>query len=75
MKLLKSRSLDINDFENLNDCPEIKIEILKNKLLSTDYQAIKFAEGELSEAEFAKTRELRRDWRAQINLLESIINK
>lgn len=48
----------------------LKIFILKNKLAKTDYQAIKFAEGELSASEFAPIREHRRLWREEINQLE-----
>lgn len=48
-----------------------KITSLKIKLQNTDYQAIKFAEGELSEEEYAPVREQRRAWRMQINELES----
>ena len=40
------------------------------ELKDTDYKAIKFAEGELSEAEYAPIRELRRQWRVEINRLE-----
>lgn len=48
-----------------------KIAILKDKLSATDYQAIKFAEGELSATEFAPIREQRRQWRSEINALEN----
>lgn len=43
---------------------------LKKKLADTDYQAIKYAEGELTEAEFSSIKEQRRQWRAEINALE-----
>ena len=43
---------------------------LKIKLRNTDYQAIKFAEGELSAEEFAPIKEQRKAWRAEINQLE-----
>lgn len=46
-----------------------RITELKNKLFNTDYQAIKFAEGELSEEEYAPIREQRRNWRKEINEL------
>lgn len=45
----------------------------KLKLRQTDYKAIKYAEGELSETEYAPVREQRRAWRAEINALESEI--
>lgn len=52
---------------------ENKISILKLSLCGTDYQAIKYAEGEMSESEYAPIREQRRAWRAEINALEAEI--
>lgn len=43
---------------------------LKWKLHETDYQAIKFAEGELTAEEYAPIKEQRKQWRAEINKLE-----
>lgn len=51
-----------------------KIIQLKGKLHNTDYLAIKYAEGEISTAEFAPIREQRRAWRAEINALETEIS-
>ena len=51
-----------------------RIEELKKALSDTDYLAIKYAEGELSEDEYASTKFLRRRWRIEINELEGIIN-
>lgn len=48
-----------------------QIRGLKNYLASTDYQAIKYAEGELSAEDFAETKEQRRAARAEINQLEA----
>lgn len=39
-------------------------------LTTTDYLAIKYAEGELTEEEYAPIRALRRQWRQRINELE-----
>jgi hypothetical protein len=50
---------------------ELEIKQLKAKLDATDYQAIKYAEGELSEVEYEPTRVIRREWRARINELEA----
>ena len=47
-----------------------KIIELKRFLQSTDYQAIKYAEGELSAEEYAETKAQRKAWRAEINRLE-----
>ena len=52
----------------------VRIDELKKALSDTDYLAIKYAEGELSEDEYESTKFLRRRWRVEINELESIIN-
>lgn len=50
-----------------------KIDELKAKLKTTDYRAIKYAEGEITASEYAPTLEARRKIRAQINALETDI--
>lgn len=50
-----------------------EITQLKQKLTETDYQAIKYAEGELSEYEYAPIKAQRSEWRRQINELEKKI--
>jgi RIO-like serine/threonine protein kinase len=40
-------------------------------LSQTDYQTLKYVEGEISEADYAPIRELRRQCRADINRLEA----
>ena len=50
-----------------------KIAELKYKLIETDYQAIKYAEGQLTEEEYAPIKAQRQAWRDEINLLESKI--
>ena len=47
-----------------------EINALKQLLTNSDYQAIKFSEGEMTGEEFAPIREKRRTWRARINELE-----
>ena len=47
-----------------------KIEYLKQQLSQTDYQAIKFAENEISLEEYSQTKTNRANWRQQINELE-----
>ncbi len=49
---------------------QVRINELKTYLKATDYKAIKYAEGELSEEEYAPIKEQRNDWRAEINKLE-----
>lgn len=46
---------------------------LKQLLSSTDYQAIKYAEGELSASEYAPIKKQRKAWREEINQLEKEI--
>lgn len=47
-----------------------RIRLLKQALISTDYQAIKYAEGLISEEEYAAIKAQRQSWRDEINLLE-----
>ena len=49
---------------------KIKIFDLKIKLKQTDYQAIKYAEGQITEEEYAPIKAQRQEWRNEINLLE-----
>jgi FtsZ-binding cell division protein ZapB len=61
------------------DIKEIKIKskitTLKMKLQQTDYQAIKYAEGLISEEEYAPIKAQRQAWRDEINALqEKMIN-
>ncbi len=44
---------------------------LKRLLSETDYKAIKYAEGLLSEEEYAPVKAQRQLWRNQINVLEA----
>ena len=47
------------------------INDLKNLLASTDYQAIKYAEGLITEEEYLPIKTQRQAWRNEINELES----
>ena len=48
-----------------------KINEIKAKLSQTDYQAIKYAEGFISEADYAQIKAQRQAWRDEINALEA----
>ena len=48
---------------------------LKQKLADTDYQAIKYAEGEISLYEYEPIKAERRYWRSKINELEFLVEK
>ena len=50
--------------------PEFVIADLQTKLSETDYQAIKYAEGWISEEEYAPIKVQRQAWRDEINALE-----
>ena len=48
---------------------------LKKYLSDTDYKAIKFAEGEITESDYQEVKTQRHDARARINELESLIEE
>ena len=50
--------------------PAIRIAELKANLSTTDYQAIKYAEGWISEEDYAPIKAQRQAWRNEINELE-----
>ena len=49
---------------------EIEILNLKNKLVLTDYKAIKYAEGVSTLSDYLETKNQRQAWRDEINQLE-----
>lgn len=68
MNTLKQKLLN----RNMNSF-QYKIEKMKNlkrQLSETDYQAIKFAEGAMTEEEFAPIRMQRQQWRDEINNIQ-----
>ena len=50
----------------------IKIMELKQLLAESDFRAIKYAEGEYTDEEYAPYREQRKAWRKEINELEEV---
>ena len=64
-------------FATLNDAQKRRYRIneLKKLLASTDYQAIKYAEGQISEEEYAPIKAQRQAWRDEINRLEEELGK
>lgn len=71
---VKYRKITVGEVEKI--IPQIKnptdkISYLKICLSETDYQAIKFAEGEMSASEFAPMKAKRSAWRAEINRLQN----
>lgn len=63
----------INEERKNNEIVKLQtgINLLKSYLKSTDYKAIKYAEGEITAEEYAETKAKRRAWRAEINALEA----
>lgn len=57
-------------YENALHAKEERIVELKRLLSDTDYKAIKYAEGALTDAEYESTKLQRQAWRAEINMLE-----
>ena len=58
----------------MNNVTKVKIDILKLKLQESDYKAIKYAEGILTEEEYAPIRTERQALRDEINRLELELN-
>lgn len=59
-----------NSKENHHRYIIMQIDALKEHLKDTDYQAIKYAEGELTESEYAPMKQQRKAWREEIRELE-----
>ena len=59
--------------DHLRDQYRLEIQQLKKLLSDTDYKAIKYAEGQISEDDYASVRELRQGYRDRINELEAML--
>ena len=57
----------------LKDQYRIEITQLKKQLSDTDYKAIKYAEGQISEEEYASVKAERQGYRDRINYLEGLM--
>ena len=57
-----------------SEIKEIRVWELKRFLADSDYKAIKYAEGQITEEEFAPIRTQRQAWRDEINELEKQLN-
>ena len=55
----------------MDNLTKLKIDILKLHLQETDYKAIKYAEGLLTEEEYAPIKAERQQMRDEINRLEA----
>ena len=54
--------------------PSLQIDILKHELQKTDYKAIKYSEGWLTDEEYAPVKAERQAIREEINRLESLLS-
>ena len=59
--------------DKLKDQYRLEITQLKKQLSDTDYKAIKYAEGQISEEEYASVRAERQGYRDRINELEALL--
>ena len=69
---IKRRTPTVEELHN-DDIQAINKEIneLKKKLFNTDYKAIKYSEGWLTDEEYAEVKAQREEWRKRINELEA----
>lgn len=69
---IKRRTPTIEELHN-DDIQDInrEINVLKKRLFDTDYKAIKYAEGWLTDKEYAEAKAQREEWRKRINELEA----
>ena len=70
MTVTEWKPLPIPEPEQHEPTSEEQIAELKKKLSDTDYQAIKYAEGWITEEEYAPIKAQRQEWRDAINALE-----
>ena len=57
----------------LKDQYRLEIQQLKKQLSDTDYKAIKYAEGQISEDEYSEIKSERQGYRDRINYLEGLL--
>lgn len=76
-RLLFKSQTETNEYKELetkyinNKKYEDEIKMIKSYLAATDYKALKFSDGALTEEEYAPIRAQRQAWRDQINALET----
>jgi hypothetical protein len=65
--------IHISEADLLKDQYRLEITQLKKQLSDTDYKAIKYAEGQISEEDYASVRAERQGYRDRINYLEGLM--
>ena len=85
MEKIKTISIDVSTGEQIIEYKDVEPEIiiepspeqqilaLKQMLYDTNDQAIKYAEGRLTDEEYAPIKERRQAWRDEINRLENVL--
>ena len=71
--IIKDEINKIAFFKFIETSQNKEINELKQKLADTDYQALKYAEGQISEEEYLPIKEQRQAWRDRINELEAML--
>ena len=69
LKVIDGKVVAVERVPTQQELNQMRIAELKSLLASTDYQAIKFAEGELTAEEFEPMRLQRKAWREEIRSL------
>ena len=65
------REMTAEEIAEIQPTVEQQIAGLKQNLADTDYQAIKYAEGAISDEDYAEIKAQRQAWRDEINRLEN----
>ena len=73
LKVINGKVVAVEYQPTQQDIAENRVRELKQLLADTDYKAIKYAEGVISEAEYEPIKTQRQEWRDEINELESQI--
>lgn len=72
IKNIKNKEFALRDITTPQEqVTQNRIAELKNLLAETDYQAIKYAEGHISESDYSEIKAQRQAWRDEINELET----
>lgn len=69
LKVIDGKVVAVERVTTEEEKNQMRIEELKNLLLSTDYIAIKFAEGQISAEDYEPMKLQRQQWRDEINSL------
>ena len=76
---IEDRPVETDEMPHVEETPADpvaeRIALLKRNLFATDYKALKYAEGVMTEEEYAPIRIQRQEWRKEINRLEVIANE